>query len=123
MEKKELQEVFDIWQYNYIFDPETYLISEETKAKIEEEGDKAKDTQFEFVNQIVEEISKLKDQAATISRNPKLKSGVLVFNLVNQNKSKTLKIKESTERLGKIITEDKKQLAEWCTDKLNSELK
>lgn len=49
MERKEYQDVFKCWSYNYTFDFTIYRISEDVRNKIKEEGTTSKNTQFEFI--------------------------------------------------------------------------
>lgn len=119
MEKKEYQYVFDVWAYNHRFDPISMEITQEMRNNIIEESEnkekfaRCRDTQYKFIYDIVEESSKLKDFSSTMNLSPKLKCGVLVFNLIHQNRFITQEISEKVTKLKEIIETDKKDIVDW----------
>jgi len=113
--------VFRCWSYNFTFDYTKFNITEEVKHKIIEEGDKSKDTQYEFIEKVVREINNLDDQKRIIFGTQKQKNGVLVFNLSVQSRQMLQQISDSTTELKSIIAEDKSVLENWMIDKLGEE--
>jgi hypothetical protein len=69
----------------------------------------------------VEERNKLDDYTKIMTYTYKNKLGVLVFNLIIQNKQMIQKINESTVELKKIIKEDVDVLDNWTQEKLIDE--
>lgn len=69
----------------------------------------------------MEERNKLDDYTKIMTYTYKNKLGVLVFNLIIQNKQMIQKINESTVELKKIIKEDVDVLDNWTQEKLIDE--
>lgn len=119
MTKKEYQFVFDFWAQNAEFEPKTMEITEELRNTIIQEKEnkekfaRLRDSQYQFIKKIVTEYTKLNDNSNTIKSSPKLKSGVLVFNLIIQNRFVTDEIKKKVSELEKIIEEDRKDISDW----------